>query len=281
VGVWNPGLLAEVWAFLERVQSSRRNCSRTSSSNCAAQAASEAAAFGRSLVDGGDGALNAPGRGSGSASPAQALTLFVLQRLSAGHVAAALRPFASVGAGGASLAAGAALWPCGGAVAWRAPVRQRLVFAFTRLEDALGLSRLAASAGGGSCGAGGSGRSGDAATGHRSAGSAGSADARHVLSPGAARDLETLLAVAKACRLDAWSVAAATLLRRKSAIQRALSSPWDSSSSRSSSCHGVTAADLEAVVEVLAAELTGALWADTLRWAAGTARELWEAGVGD
>lgn len=318
-GKWDPELTAEVWAFLNRMQVDKsQGCeSHYIDSNtehidigdhgCSKDGTlppSGAATFGRSFVDNGDGALvlsHAPitdneeeSAGSNISTTsarvrvetsAQVLTLFVLRQLSAGHVAAVLRPFSDVPGsphGALSFNLCSSLIPCGWAIAWRAPVRQRLVFAFTCLEDTFNLTRIATA---------GTGTTIAPTTAANTAASGGKdcedSKAYLKLPLGTARELVKLLEVTSACRLDAWSVAAATLLRDRSAVQRALSSPWshfvgsystgtDLGGLALASVHGVTAADYEAVVEVLTAELTGNLWGDTLRWAADTARDMWE-----
>jgi hypothetical protein len=319
-GKWDPELIAEIWAFLDRMQSDRyrrseNQCSNGNdnnkhddskdhndipfNNNCGGDgtlASSDAVTFGRSLVDNGDGALvfsHSPiidneeqciksGNNDRVETSAQVLTLFVLRRLSAGHVDTVLRHFsrnASPVQVGSSTSCGF-LIPCGWAIAWRAPVRQRLVFAFTCLEDTFGFTRVTTAAATGTA-------TSTAAEVPFSISDHEDSDARLKLAPGTVRELLKLLQVATACRLDAWSVAAATLLRDRSAVQRALSSPWslfggshisgaDLGGLALASVHAVTAADYEAVVEVLTAELTGTHWGATLRWAAETARDMWE-----
>jgi len=198
------------------------------------------------------------------------------------------------------------LLPCGARVAWAAPVRQRLVFAFTTLEDTFALSRIH--------------RSthmrnegeepvptlqptfssfGESSRGYRTA-SRFIPPVVSTLPADVSSELRLLLDVAEASGCDTWHLAAATALRDRRSVMRwvknknATCSPNNDAASAANTAAAALAAacgtqidgggsacpqpvgleDYVEVIEVLAAELTGSHWKETLLWGERVAVEI-------
>ena len=232
--------------------------------------------------------------GLGSAS--DALTAFALAHLEAGHLAAATRPFfaphlsgggSSERCGGASDASLSALRttpllplvvPAGLYVAWRAPVRQRLVFAFTTLEDALSLGSIPSTTGAAAAMPSERPQENEEDA-HGGIAAVAVISVPSPLPAAEAASVVRVLAVAEASGCIPAALAAATALHDEGAVRRLLLLAVEAGKSEGKykACVGgglVHASDYSAAAEVLAAELEGDRWAAALAWAGAVVRGL-------